>query len=1678
MLNVKGYSEIELIYQGYGADSSIVYKGIRDVDGKTVALKVPASKTVDARKVSSISREYFLLQNHNLKNVPKALDLLHNGPSLVLVTEYVQAPALRDLLSDQPMQLSAFFSIAIPLVEILVELHSHNLIHCDLTPGNILFDSDAGKIQLIDFGCALEFPRHARTIINPSLIQASPAFMSPEQTGRLNRGLDYRTDFYSLGIIFYRLLTGQMPFPTEDKSELIHSHIAVTAPPPSHLEKEIPQILSELILKLLKKDPLDRYQSAEGIRLDLVALNNLQLHDNARASIDLASADVKDRFIIPDKLYGRQSECKELVNLFRRAANGCGQIALISGQAGIGKTSLARELFAPLTEQGGYLAFGKFDQYQRNQPYSALTSALSNLFRQILAEKDEIVNVWRQAIIAVLGPNGRLITDVIPGLEMIIGPQPEVSDLPVIEARERFANLFTKFIEQLGKVHSPIVIFLDDLQWIDPPSLELLERVGSNVENTKLFIAGAYRDDEVPPTHRLAIAITEMRGRTDSLHEINLEELPPASLIELLVDTLKIDEKRLSPLNNILLDKTHGNPLFFKTMLDGLYSDGHIYFDYEDQTWAWDQQLIASTPYADNVVDLLQSRIPALAGGQADILSIAACLGNIFDLNHLAHLANIPRHEVARNLVASVCSGLIQPIGGDFELLIEDKANTLPSITFKFAHDRIQQAAYQQLEEHRKPPLHLQFGELLLTEIEREEGSQKLFAAVANLNKGKELIASDERLRLSRLNLKAGKMAKEAAAFIDAHEYLSIALEQIGEISWDYDYQFVQEVHLELAEACYLTGDFDSAENLYSLIREKSVAVNDLLILINIQAKQYHHQGRYLEAIDLELEGLSLLGINLPEKDEQLHELFIKEGQNIIKLLDGRRIKELTKSKTIDDAQLTLTHSILFDLFADGYLMGRGALLACAAVISTRLSIEQGICTMSSIGFINYATCLCAGGQYTEGREFGKVAVKLSDHYQVAALKNYTYHLYALSINHWIKPLDSSYNYWREASKLALESGSPYSGWVFLQLAHVLLASGASLDRVEEQLNESKRYLNSAGLKDIAFMLQLIVTQPVRHLRGATKDITTLDDETFNCTQLMEENKDALFFLSHILYSMLRATLIGRDIQPLAAMSGWMEMFSQTMQGQFIHVDCYFYFALHLSAGCTKLEGDERIAYLNAIDDTLERFATWRELCSHNYEHKYLLITAERKRLDGKNVEAMNLYDKAIDLAYDSSFIQDAAIANECAGLFWLELEKERFAMNYMEDALFAYDRWGAIGKVYHLEDQYPALASAKRDGRGEYSLLKSSGTHDFSAQLDLESILKVSQAISRHMVVDKLAGELIDLAMKNAGATKAVLQLMQGERLATRKSSVVNNSDRPNHVAENSEGELTVPEEVRNYVLRTRESLVIDNAMKDNRLSRSEYIQDYHPKSICCVPILIKKEVYGLLYLENSQTSSAFREDRLQVLKAIASQAAISLENAKVYQELEELNKNLEQKVLERTKEINDKNVELQVLSVTDQLTGLYNRRHIEQTIRDEISRSTRYQVPLSLILFDIDHFKKVNDTFGHDVGDNVLRSVAEVLKENTRKSDMAGRWGGEEFLVLLPQTGAELSKKAAEKLRIALEEKHVQQVGRVTASFGVAKFLAGDDVDTFIKRADLALYDAKRNGRNQVVASADSQS
>jgi len=1662
----KGYTSVQQIYQN---QQHIVYDAIRIKDNLAVNIKVPTQTFATSRELSSLKREFNILSIIEGEGVVCAVELLEDNHLVALITQKAVGISLKSYQKQYQVSLLTALNISLAICESLSVIHRQSICHRDLTPNNIIIDPQTLKLVILDFGSALEFPHTARAIINPHFIEGSQAYMSPEQTGRMNRGLDYRTDFYSLGVMLHELFTKQLPFDTNDTNELIHSHIALRPKSLTEIDATIPHVLSQIVHKLMHKDASLRYQSTQGLIADLkICIQQYQVTGIIN-EFTLASHDLHDRFIIPEKLYGRDKEIKILKDTLNHVAVSKGYLTFVAGNSGTGKTSLVKELYSLVTDKGGYIATGKFDQFLRHQPYSALTQALTSLFNQIMEESDDKILVWKEIVQQSVGGNGQVIIDVIPELELLIGQQPTVAKLSIEEQSTRFNTVMTNLIGGLGTSRYPLVLFMDDLQWIDTASLTLLEAIAPTIQHKSLLIISAYRSNEVSQSHPLQLTKSRLQAATDNIISIELNELTSMALSDLVADTVHLSATNLSQLNHLLFTKTHGNPLFFKTMFTTLYNDRHLIFDYDLRLWSYNQQTIATLPYADNVVDILQTNINQLSTESINLLQLAACIGNVFDLTILSEIANTARSQVATQLLPAVSAGLIQPLSDDLELLAVEQTNVMPTIHFRFAHDRIQQAAYHLLVPERQAEIHWSIGKRLEIESQQQASGITIFDAVEHLNQGRDFCPESALQSLAEFNLDVAISAKKSAAFNVAASCLQHASEILGQQGWLTAYDLTMQVQLQLAEACYLTSEFEQADKIYHLIAEKLQKKQHKLQLCNIQAKQYHHQGLYQQSVDFEYQALDLLGFELPTDEQGLLAVFSQEQQKIEQLLQQKSIEQLYQQPHINESDFSLTHEILFDTFVDGYLLGNGPLLSAVAAISARLSMEKGNCAVTSVAYVNYATVLCASGSYREGHNIGQLAMRLADKYQNPCMKNYTYHVFSLGINHWLKPLKSSHQHWLQASKLSMESGSPYAGWVFLQLAHVLLASGAPLDEVEKQAEESLLYLQSAKLDDIVQLLKIIVLQPLKQLRGETKQFNCLDDEHFCSQSLLSDYQENPFFYGHLTYSLLRTTLLARELQPLTIINQWLPIIEATVQAQIIQVDACLYATLHITGDYLNLgESDQKTAK-QFIQSQLIRFAQWAALSPENFEHKRLLLKAELARIEGHHLQAIDLYEQAREQALSNHFLMEVALCDELTALFWLQAKNPSLQKFYIERAMLVYQSWGATAKVTGLKQQYPNYFQSNLAVSDKQATASSFiATEDFSNQLDLGSVIKASQAISQHIDVDKLTVELLNLAIENVGATRGVLLLKEQQQFICKriidKTDIDINADQQNiefkqcHYLSNA---------VVNYVINSGQSVVFNGENNDQQFSRCEYIKRHRTKSICCVPIIQKKRLVGVLYLENSQVTYAFKSDRIQLLSILASQSAISLENARIYHELALVNKNLEHLVLERTQELQNKNRELEILSTTDQLTTLYNRRYVEEQGLAFVSRCQRYGQPMSLIMIDIDYFKSINDNYGHDVGDTVLIHIAKLLQQNTRNVDVAGRWGGEEFIILL-QSDIDGALANAEKLRRKIKANKIGVAGTVTASFGVTQYTSGDSLKSVSKRADIALYQAKESGRD----------
>jgi serine/threonine protein kinase len=789
MINLAGY---EITSQIHESNNSLVYRGLRKQDNQPIILKFLKLDYPMPASLVRYKQEYEITRNLDLESVPKTYSLERYQNSLVIISEDSGGESLKLWLASQKLTLQEFLLTAIKITRALGQIHQHNIIHKDINPSNIIINSTTGLVQIIDFGISTVLSRENPTLKNPNVLEGTLRYISPEQTGRMNRAIDYRTDFYSLGVTFYELLTGQVPWDYDDAMELVHCHIAKQAVPPHEINPEIgiPKAVSDLVMKLLEKTAEKRYQSAWGIIADLEeCLEQLQAKGTI-ADFDLAQKDITDKFQIPQKLYGREREIETLLAAFDRVSNGTTEIMLVSGYSGIGKSALVQEVYKPITKASGYFIAGKFDQFQRNVPYSAIVKAFGSLVKQLLTESETQLGAWKEKLLAAFGDNGQIIIDVIPDVELIVGKQPPVQELGATEAQNRFNLVFQKFIRVFCSVEHPLVIFLDDLQWADSATLKLLQVMMADEETKYLFLMGAYRDNEVSQTHPLIMTLEGLQNQGATINHITLTPLDIEHITNLIADTVRKDRGSVMPLAELVVGKTQGNPFFVNQFLRTLYEENLLNFNSEQRNWDWNISEIEAVGITDNVVELMVGKLRKMPDSTQQALRLAACVGNSFDLNTLSIVNEKSTAATFTELVPALQDGLIlatSELGVTEEEIVQSH---LIITTYKFLHDRVQQAAYALIEETSKKTVHLQIGRLLWQNTSPEKRAEEIFAIVDHLNLGIELVSDEsERTEIAKLNLIAGQKAKAATAHESAVKYLQVGLSLLAEDSWDNQYE-------------------------------------------------------------------------------------------------------------------------------------------------------------------------------------------------------------------------------------------------------------------------------------------------------------------------------------------------------------------------------------------------------------------------------------------------------------------------------------------------------------------------------------------------------------------------------------------------------------------------------------------------------------------------------------------------------------------------------------------------------------------------------------------------------------------------------------------------------------------------------------------------------------------------
>lgn len=1506
MAFIPGFRLVERLYE---SDNSMIVKATRESDGMPVVLKILKNDFPSIEELARYRREYEVTSAVEAPGVVRGHDLRRHEKTLFMVLEDFGGKSIAELLRDRSLEIDEFLETGIQIAQALDKVHNANIIHKDISPHNIVINPSTGEVKIIDFGIASRFSREQPTLKSPEVLEGTLPYMSPEQTGRMNRSLDYRTDFYSLGSTFYEMLTGSPPFEAEDMMELVHCHIARDPVPVHRRNQDVPLALSKILSKLMAKKAEHRYQSAAGLIADL---------EHVRMGVGLERfepglRDRSHRFHMPERLYGREGDVQRLMEAFERSRTGKAELMLLAGQSGIGKSALVHEVHKPITRARGYFIGGKFDQFQRNTPYLGLVAALRELVRQLLTESDARLAAWRKDLNEALAPNAQVILDVLPELELVIGPQAAVPELGATEAVNRFNRVIVHLFQVLCADNRVIVVFLDDLQWADTATLNLLRVMLTDESLERLLVIGAYRDNEVDAMHPLGLMLKDLRGGGTPINTLKLEPLALPDIANLLSDTLQADSAEVTGLARLVLQKTQGNPLFVRQFLMDLYREELITrsADINGAPWSWDLKAIRAAGITDNVVDLLLRRLRQLSPEAQETLRIAACIGNRFDIDTLALIQNLTPQDAFERLREAVDEELLRPLSEFTTSEAEDVLSPLLVREFQFQHDRVQQAAYSLIDPDSQRIVQLTIGRSLLATLSPEARNERIFEIVDHLNLGRSLIEEDdERAELARLNVTAAHRASGATAYEAAKSFVEIAQELLGQDGWATNYDLTLDAFRQRAMLEYLCGNHAECAEIVGVTLDHVRTDLERAEVYFTRIAQHTQLAQFEEAIGAAYKALALVGVEMPS--ENLGEAGQQIIGEVMQMLGGRDPAALIDEPDVTNEKMALAQRCLRHLTIAAFLSNQ-ELFPIVVGTSVKLSLEYGNAPESSLSYANIGLIMGAFmDRYQEGAAFGELALRICEKFEGQAPNATVCLVVGSELMPWVKHVNEALPVIDQGIREGLDAGEIL--WVgYLAVYRVLIETfaGTNIDTVLDGLKERLEFTDETQNLGAAAAIrahQIVLSSLAGHTKSSVDfRAGDLDEMTFlaNC----EEQQ---LSMALCLYKILKAQAVYLYGNPKEALD-----LTREVEGMLHFIpnhpnlaDHRLYQALSLAALYPSGNAERDATTLEQIAVNLERLKVWAASCPENYLAKRLIVEAELARITDNEIAASDFYDQAIDAAHKHGFLQDEALANELAARFVLESRpKSRIGGMYLRSAHYAYGMWGAARKIEELEIEFPQLLTefSKAPSRGatvtdfRRNTIQRSQTGSGEVQLDIDTLIKAGQTISGEINLSRLLERLLTNLIENAGAQRAVLLLTRNGALVVEAEANVNSEAvdvKMSVPLDTSAGAELVPQRIINYAARTSDVVLVDDAHQDERFLMDPYIQARETRSVLCQPILNQGVLVGIVYLENDLTSSAFTPDRAHLISLLSGQIAISNQNA-------ELVANLEDKVRERTEKL-----------------------------------------------------------------------------------------------------------------------------------------------------------------------------
>lgn len=1556
-----GYTISQSIFQ---SDDAVFYHAISNHDQSPVLIKVVEAKQNVAVKLDYLKREFDFLKNLELKSILKPTALISHLGRPALVMEHFNGVSLESLLGH-PIEIEEFLNLAEIITAAIAEIHRHNIIHKNLKPQNILIDTSTNTVKITGFGLSTLLPREHLSSSFVNLLEGSLPYLSPEQTGRMNRAIDNRSDLYSLGVIFYQMLTGKLPFEAKDPLEWIHCHVAIVAPLVNQVVLQIPEMLAKIVSTLLAKAADERYQVANGLHYDLIlCLKSWRAHKKIY-TFPVGEKDISNRLIIPQKLYGRDRELEKLLTCFenvlttRRVS-----LALVSGYSGVGKTSLVNELHGPILQEHGFFISGAFDQYKRDIPFSTIVQAFRELVQVILLESEEKIYEWRMLIQHALGDNGQLVVDVIPQIELLIGKQKPVSELPLFESQSRFKIVFQSLIMVFcGKGHS-LTLFLDDLQWADSASLGLINDLMTYPDESYLFLIGSYRDNEVDAAHPLIQVLNNIKKSGTFVTDIVLAPLKIEFLTQFIADTLRSQPQDVKPLAQLVFDKTAGNPFFAIQFLSLMYEEYLIKFDEESGKWHWDNEKIQTKSFTDNVVDLIIRKIKRFSVGTQESLKQMSCLGYTVEIRLLEMVMGLTAAELQKRLWEALNNGMI----------IQDNHS------YKFLHNRLFEAVNELIPKEDRAREHLRIARIYLDHFTHEEIEENIFDIVNHLNLSSEIVTSPEDEQIAaKLNLLAATRSRNATAFKSAAIFCDFGQRFIGLRAWssevETDFKLTLTLTLIRAECELAIGNFEETEVQISLLLLNARTRFEQSAALKVQIALYTAKGMSNEALANAIVCMKLYGIDLvPHPSlKKANALNLALEKRIKKVgLDSIRSLPLMKDEDIEAAMGILCGMLPNAYFTDVHLH---RMIACHMI---DLTLSYGVCALSAMGFAAYGFELCAFERFVEAARYGHIARDLINLHHFVSGRTKVFNLLGATIAPWTESLANAISYLQQGIE-AEDGDLIFSCLCSIYTVPFSMESGERLDVLDRTTDQVIKYIVAKKYDPIADVAKLL-QQFIKCLQGKTDGMISFGDDKSNEDELLEKIRKHPLQLMQTWYHVLKlqTAIFFNDTSSALSYSKSSESLLFLLRGQQIQYQFTFFASLAMTGAWDTSSFKDRKAWKSILSNYGQRLKKWADINPVSFQSQSALVAAEMARIEKRYLEAEGFYLAAINSARDNGFIQYLALACERASYFYKMRGFDFFADAYLREAYVSYKSWGASGKVRQIEQLHPELRENQHPLSNNTLVVR-------PEQLDLLSAIKASQAISSNIDLNTLILKLLDFALEQSGAQNAKLIFSQDSVLTIQAKAEIDAMGIKSEILNTGPvvDSQDIPLSLIRYVQRTKERIIFDDTkLNSEKFLADEYIVRRKPKSILCLPIFRGTELSGILYLENNIISGLFSTERLSVLELLASQAAISIQNAMFYKSLKE--ENAQRKLAE----IALRSSQEQLRSIIDSSTAvIYMKDREGRFILLNRRFETLFNVKNELIVGKTDY-----DIFSKEVADELRLNDKRVWesKETLEKEEV----------------------------------------------------------------------------------------